>query len=57
MKVDLSDYGVTELAPEEASTISGGWAFFGAIAFAVAGLIGVVAATILVAARHWKRHG
>lgn len=57
MKVDLSDYGVTELAPEDASTISGGWAFFGAIAFAVAGLIGVVAATILVAARHWKRHG
>lgn len=57
MKVDMSDYGVTELAPEEASTISGGWGLFGAIVFAVVGLVGLAAATIVGGAVRWKGHG
>ncbi|WP_280952225.1 hypothetical protein [Mesorhizobium loti] len=35
MTTDISAYGVTELAPEEASAISGG--MFWAIAFAILG--------------------
>ncbi|WP_192178724.1 hypothetical protein [Mesorhizobium amorphae] len=44
MNADMSAYSVTELAPEEASAISGG--FFWAIAFAVIGLLGLAAVTI-----------
>lgn len=57
MKVDISDYGVTELAPEEASAISGGWGLFGAIVFAVVALVGLAAATIAGGAVRWKGHG
>ncbi|WP_167391582.1 hypothetical protein [Mesorhizobium temperatum] len=52
MKADMSAYGVTELAPEEASAISGG--VFWAIAFAVLGLLGLAAVSI--AAKAADRH-
>lgn len=39
MKAEMSAYGVTELAPEEASKIAGG--MFWAIAFAILGTLGL----------------
>lgn len=44
MKAEMSAYGVTELAPEEASAISGG--MFWAIAFAILGTLGLAAVSI-----------
>ncbi|MCO5966354.1 hypothetical protein [Sinorhizobium meliloti] len=46
MNIDMSAYGVTDLTPEEAAAIAGGWGLFGAIAFGAIGLIGLAAATI-----------
>ncbi|WOH63664.1 hypothetical protein [Bradyrhizobium sp. BWA-3-5] len=42
MKTDMSDYGVTELTPEEASATSGG--VFWAIVGVIAGLAAYIAA-------------
>ncbi|MCV3211376.1 MULTISPECIES: hypothetical protein [Mesorhizobium] len=44
MKTDMSAYGVNELAPEEASAISGG--VFWALAFVVFGVVGLAAVSI-----------
>ncbi|WP_167391583.1 hypothetical protein [Mesorhizobium temperatum] len=44
MKADMSAYGVTELAPEEASAISGG--LFWGVVWAAVTLLAFVAATI-----------
>ncbi|GLR45612.1 hypothetical protein GCM10007880_61300 [Mesorhizobium amorphae] len=56
MKIDMSEYGVTELAPEEASSISGGWGFWGAIGFGVFGLLGLAAVCIAAEVIASRRH-
>ncbi|WP_179298302.1 hypothetical protein [Mesorhizobium carmichaelinearum] len=46
MKAGLAGYGVTELTPQEATAISGGWIF--AAAYAIFALATIVAMGILV---------
>ncbi|MGX5851673.1 hypothetical protein ACWGTO_32130 [Mesorhizobium sp. PL10] len=52
MRTDMSAYGVTELAPEEATAVSGG--MFWAIGFAIFGVFGLAGVTIWanLASRH-----
>ncbi|NRP75836.1 hypothetical protein ILFOPFJJ_06759 [Ensifer psoraleae] len=47
MKTDMSAYGVTDLTPEEAAAIAGGWGVFGAITFGVVTLVAYAVATIV----------